>query len=185
MAPPPVRGGAGHARVATSALRSRRRGDGGRRARSQTCAPAAGALKRARSRSYALEWPRTTTSYSLTRPSTSVWGCQMRPKAARSAVLVARSDVSDGSGGAFVLTMFSRRLPRATQDVHASEGGTAEKDLPPAVWRNKRDPLPLPMWRRVLRRRDAPIGAARLCRAPRPLHRGSGDRPGRRGARRA
>src|SRR5690349_5384966 len=35
---------------------------------------------------------------------------------------------------------------------------------------------------RVLRGRDAPTAAARLCPAQRPLRRGSGNRPGRRGA---
>ena len=39
--------------------------------------------------------------------------------------------------------------------------------------------------RRVPRWRDAPTGAVRLGPAPRPPRRGSGDRPGRRGARRA
>ena len=43
------------------------------------------------------ERTRTTTSYSLTRPSTSIWGCQMRPQAAKSAASYAHSDVSDES----------------------------------------------------------------------------------------
>jgi hypothetical protein len=46
----------------------------------------------------------------LARPSTSTLGCQMRPGPATSAAAYAHPDVSDASGGAFVLTMFSRRL---------------------------------------------------------------------------
>jgi len=58
--------------------------------------------------------------------------------------------------------------------------GTAARDegLIAGVW-----PEPFAMWWRVLRRRDVPRGAVRLCLVRRPLRRGSGDRPGRRGGR--
>ncbi len=60
-----------------------------------------------------LEPPRAKRSQG---PQSQPWGCQMRPQAAKSAVLHARSDASDASGGAFVLTLFSRRRRLAASD---------------------------------------------------------------------